>query len=531
MPIIDAQPFPDLGHVLVDTDWADVPAATCVQVVRVRLDTPDTETPLRPYIYPCGECGEYIHTSGGRAIFWDTEAPLDTMFFYRTRACGFTIPGGPIFDSFSRTVSSDWGVADTTQPWTTSGGSASDFFVSAGTGKHSAGTVNITRRTVIGAEITDFTMRFQVKIPAVALTAAINVGPMWRYTDTNNHYRLNIAFATDNTVDLTLSSVIAGVVTTLATANNVQTYIANDVFEIRLDVLGDNSSAKVWHVGTPEPAAFQITGTDSTFFTGQVGLRTILSAGNTNTLPVIFEFDNFSVDPVDTQTETGPLYLASDEGFWLRDPVRPCNDRRIELCFAPNPACLPGPGIFFIEMGSESYPNNGGLLPPANRRRPLPVHRQRRDADSMLTLATRMFSDRDNLLTTLEPGSGLLFSGPPNYGIPDRYMFIPPVEVGRVSPDHRYQPRLHQLPYTTIDRPVGTTQGVCGSQFSDLCDVYGTWDAMATAGLTWFDLFAGVAGGFDPGWKTYAEYDVDFSDYAASTATGLTYHQLLWGDY
>jgi len=520
MPTISAVPYPNLGHVLVQANWGDVPYARCIQVLRVRVDN-GQETPLRPYVYPCGDAGEFIVANDHKAIFWDTEAPLDTAFFYRTVSAEFTPVDHSIRDSFSRINVDTWNNADTLQPWTVEA-TAANFDVNGTVGTVEVGAVNNSRRTSIGDNLTDADVYVDFQIPVTATGADIHMAATTRYLDTGNMYRYQAEFETNSTVTLSIIKRVGAVDTSLGSLATGLTYAPGDWFRVRGKVSGSAHFAKVWRRGTPEPAAWMVTGTlDNALLTGKVGTRIILSVGNTNTLPVTFSVDNFFATVDFTTMQTEPLTLPSDGGFWLRDPVRPCNDRRVELCFEPNPACLPGPGIFFIEMGTETYPNNGTVVNPTNAQLPIPVRRKRRGADSTLSLATRMFTDRDALLETLTPGGELLFSGPPDYGIPDRYMWIPPVDVGRFMPDHRYQPRLHRLPYTTVARPVGTTQGVCGSRFMDLCNVYATWDDMAAAGITGTDILSGLAGGaVDPGFRTWDEVDADFADWDAVEAEG-----------
>lgn len=221
--------------------------------------------------------------------------------------------------------------------------------------------------------------------------------------------------------------------------------------------------------------------------------------------------------PTTADTSLDPVTIESDGQFWLRDPVRPCHDRAVPLCFTPanNAAesdgtfCIPASGIFFASMGTEAYEPNTLTLNPTNARRPLAMSRQRRDVSSVLTLVTRTFDDRDALLALTEPGSPLYFAGPAAYGIPRRWMDVGTVSFERGLSDHKYQVRVADLPFVAVDRPAGPTQGTCGSQVSDLCDIYATWDDMAAAGLTWDDLIRGLAG---------SETAPDFAAYRRWTA-------------
>jgi hypothetical protein len=89
------------------------------------------------------------------------------------------------------------------------------------------------------------------------------------------------------------------------------------------------------------------------------------------------------------------------------------------------------------------------------------------------------------------PGSPLLFSAPPAYGVPDRYMAIANETVARGVQDHTYPARMIQMPFTTVDRPVGPTQGTCGHRIDDICATYPTWAAAQAASIDWGRILTG----------------------------------------
>lgn len=201
-------------------------------------------------------------------------------------------------------------------------------------------------------------------------------------------------------------------------------------------------------------------------------------------------------DPcVEVTGQTAGITMASNGAFRLRDPVRPCHDLYIPLCFeqVPDPGCLPGSGVFFASMDVESYAANAILLNPTNAANPLLVSRRRRSLTSVLTLVTRTFADRDDLLAINDPGSPLMLAGPPQYGITDVYMAVSDVSVERGLSDHRFPIRVNTLPFTAVSRPAGPSQGVCGSQVDNTCDIYDTWQELQDAALEWADLIRGYA--------------------------------------
>jgi len=527
MPTITATPFINLSYVLVETDWADIPAATCIRVVRVSV-VDGKETPLRPYVAPCGESGEFLELSGGHATFWDTEAPLDTAFFYRAEASDFALLDHEIRDSFSRTLTNEWNPGvDTGQTWTLeSGGGLADFDVGAGVGTIALGAVNNSRRSSIGSNISDADVYRDVLIPVTATGAAIQSAVMTRYIDTGNMYRYQAAFETTGLITLSIIRRIAAADTTVATLATGISYSPGDWFTVRGKVMGTSHMAKIWLRGTTEPSAWMVTGTDSSVLVaGKVGGREILAAGNTNALPVTLSVDNFLAVVDFVVTETEPLTMPSNGYFWLKDPVRPCLDRRLTTSKMLTPDCPPGLGLFFISMDTEGYNPNAIQVLPTNSPDLIHVSRSRSKVSSTLTIATRTFQDRDDALTLNAAGGPLLFQAAPDYGIPDRYMGIGTIGVTRGLPDHRYQARIVTMPFAEVLRPVGTTQGICGSRFMDLCDIYSTWEEMEDAGLTYESLIAGAASPPAEGFNSWDDIEAGYADWDAVEAAFPT-----WGD-
>ena len=237
-------------------------------------------------------------------------------------------------------------------------------------------------------------------------------------------------------------------------------------------------------------------------------------------------------DTLLTVDSSPQITIAAGGMFRLKDPVRPCNDLVVLLCAPDAGTTCDKEGVSFEEMDLEAYAANSFSLPVTNRPKPIPITRARRGVSSNLHLITHTFDDRDALLTLLAPGSLVLWQGPPEYGIPDRYMDVGQVGVARGLQDHRKQARKVSLPHTEADRPAGPTLGVCGNRVQDLCDVYATWGDMATAGLTWLSLLQGAASTPDPtdGLRTWADVAADFADWDAVDDGTRTWQGLLEGD-
>lgn len=541
MPIITVFADVPRAYNRVEVNWSDTPSVTHARVLRVDVEA-GTCTPLRPYI--CYD-GDALLLSCGHAIFWDTEVPLDRSVYYITE--GVDAPCLPtsliVSDTFSRDVVDGWGSADTGQAYTLSGGTnPGDYDVAGGQGTQALGTVNTRRHSFLDAGMANQNIYVDAYLPVTNATGApVTQWLLGRLTDVNNWYMAQISLSTTGEVSLLIGKRVAGVVTDLTVATSVGTgHVANEAWRIRLSVDGSLIQAKAWRPADPEPISWQASIVDTDLPTGNgVGMASRLEVGSGDA-GLISSWDNLLVGepcepctPVTADTSDDPTTMPSNGAFRLKDPVRPCNDLYVPLCFtsAP-PGCLPTSGIFFAQMSDESYEPNSLLLNPTNAALPLAVSRQRRGKSSSFELVTRTFADRDALLAINAPGSPLLLQGPADYGIPDAYLAIGNLGVIRGLSDHKFPIRINSLPFVTVVRPAGPSQGVCGSQVKDMCDIYETWDEIATAGLTWEDFLRGLlshdsgAGPFER--RTWDDVEAEFADWDAVEANG-TWQQLVEG--
>lgn len=538
MPTITAFVDTPRAYVRVEVNWADTPAVQYARVLRVNPATGEC-VPLRPYI--CFS-GDYLLLSCGHGIFWDTEVPLDTAVYYITE--GIDAPCLPtatiLLDTFARDLTDSWGVTDTGDPYTLSGGTnPGNYDVSvANGGMHTLDTVNTRRHSWADAGQSDQNIYADASLPVASATGAgITQWLLGRLTDVNNWYTARIELSTTGAVTLTLAKRVAGVVTDITAATTVGTgHAANDLWTIRLNINSSTLHAKAWLASTAEPTSWQLTATDTDLVAGtNVGVADRLETGSGNS-PLISSWRRLFVGepcapcvPV-TQTST-TVTVASGGAFAFRDPVRPCNDLRVPLCFTStaDPACIPGSGVFFASMDVESHEANSLLLNPTNASLPLEASRDMRGISSTLTLVTRTFADRDALIDLCQPGGPKLIQGPPQYGVIDQYMAVQSLNVERGLTDHKFPVRVNTLPYTQESRPAGPSQGVCGSQVDDVCDIYDTWQELETAGLNWDDLIRGRAStdGGNPlaNYRTWNDVLADFANWNAvnnGTRTWIT---------
>jgi phage replication-related protein YjqB (UPF0714/DUF867 family) len=164
-----------------------------------------------------------------------------------------------------------------------------------GEGRMSCGSVNVSRWATVPWSSADVDIKARMATDVLATGGSHFLHLVGRFIDTSNCYVARLAFNTDQTVTLTLRSRIGGTETLLATAADTSTltHAANRFFWVRFQITGTTLQAKAWQDGGYEPP-WMVTVTDNNLRSvGQVGMRTILSSTNTNTLPVTASYDDF----------------------------------------------------------------------------------------------------------------------------------------------------------------------------------------------------------------------------------------------
>lgn len=203
-----------------------------------------------------------------------------------------------VTDTFDRTTTSGWSSANTGQSWSTSGGSSSEYSTNGTEGVHSVGSINVSRRTIMSSvQATNFDITVKVKTNALASGASHIGAILGRYQDANNHYIFRARFTSTSgrEVFASIQKNQGGTATVLGSEiTTAYTHTANTYYWIRAQASGSTLRMRVWPDGSSEPGAWDVSLIDTTFSTaGAIGLRSILGVGNTNTLPVLFTYDDF----------------------------------------------------------------------------------------------------------------------------------------------------------------------------------------------------------------------------------------------
>ncbi|HEX5199328.1 MAG TPA: hypothetical protein VFW27_05250 [Actinoplanes sp.] len=368
--------------------------------------------------------------AGYKAVLYDTEAPLDSSFYYTA-----TAPVGAL--NVNTDFSGGW-----TNPWYTT---------------NQVNTIRIT---------TD--------------TAGVN------YLSFNSDGATSSPFMRAEDIPATPGATltITGVVSTNG-ANGVT--VGLDFLDANgVQLAGAGSAATVSSTTT---ITYSAVAPANTAFA-----RPFVILGGTPGAALIASFSSIVVSNAAGSATSGGVTLPSLGACQLKDPLRPGNNVRVDFCFDPNPLCVPSEGIFFQSIDVEQQAANAAVFNINNQANPTVVSKERSAPSSTLTLVSRTFADRDRLIALLQPGSPLLFQVPDEYGVPDQHMSVSSYSRSRVLPDHRFPIRVFSLPYQVVSAPGGPMQGTVGARWQDTCNRYATWGLVNAAGLTWIQILDGLAG-------------------------------------
>lgn len=201
-------------------------------------------------------------------------------------------------DAFGRTASSSWGSADVGGAWTNTGGSASDFSVGSGAGRHTNTGALTPHYSQLALSIIRFDVKVRVRVNATSTGGGQTAGVVCRFVDTSNHKRAVLNFGTDSSITLQLVSRVSGTDTVLTSTATGLTHSTSSFYWIRLQTGLTSVRAKAWADGTSEPATWLIDGASLVLFSnpvaGTFGCWSRRETSNT-TVSATTDFDDFSM--------------------------------------------------------------------------------------------------------------------------------------------------------------------------------------------------------------------------------------------
>jgi hypothetical protein len=195
---------------------------------------------------------------------------------------------------------------------------------------------------------------------------------------------------------------------------------------------------------------------------------------------------------------------ASPDG-WLKNPVMPTVDVRIDNCEVHTPDCLNADQlIFFKALDAEDNASASGVFDIVNRAHPMVVAQTRKGIRSTLVLVSRRLEDITALRTLLSTGTPLILELPTIYGwgietFGQDWVQFGDVTMSRLGIDMRKPYRTWSMPLVVLDPDVaypsggtgGNGIGVAGATWGDLAIAGQTWGDHAALGQTWLDTAQG----------------------------------------
>lgn len=213
------------------------------------------------------------------------------------------VPVGPqpfATDAFERTLASGLGTADLGGNWTLAG-TTTNFSVAGGQARLRMAAAAQGVSAFLAGSSTDTEVRATVGIDKAATGGAVFTSVVGRRVGTSD-YRGKVRYLPTGAVQIFITRVSGGETDLVNLTVPGLTYAPGERLQVRFQatgVLPTTLRLKVWKVGTPEPAAWQLTTTDSTAALqtgGGVGLVTYLSSAATNA-PVLGLFDDLWAGP------------------------------------------------------------------------------------------------------------------------------------------------------------------------------------------------------------------------------------------
>lgn len=207
-------------------------------------------------------------------------------------------------DGFTRSVSNGWGSTETnsadplplpTAAWTNGSGSASDYSVTAGVGRHTLTTTGTARQSRVDALYRHSVVTCSVTVGAVATVASARASIVARKNTAGTcHYRAELEFTTAGTVDARIIRLAGSGDATLVTASGIGVYGAGSKWWLQFTAVGPQLYLRAWPDGSTELSTATCSTEDDDFRKGQIALRSVRDTGNTNSNLTV-DFDALTV--------------------------------------------------------------------------------------------------------------------------------------------------------------------------------------------------------------------------------------------
>lgn len=233
---------------------------------------------------------------------------------------GYQVRGAEYFsDTFTRTTSNGWGTSDSGHTYSAS---TSNYAVNGSEGTISVdkGVTRVSYPVSISQQDVLMTTRF--KVDQIPTGANQSLSIVSRNVGGNNLYRTKIILSTNSVMYVNFSYLNTGSETDIGSYIPVPgiAITADTYYWVKTEVSGASPTTlkvKVWADGTTEPPdwLYSVTNSQAGLQTaGGLGFSTYVS-GSSSVTPVIFSFDDFTVESAPSPTPTPTPYTAASDSF------------------------------------------------------------------------------------------------------------------------------------------------------------------------------------------------------------------------
>ena len=376
-----------------------------------------------------------------------------------------------IVDTFTRTVSSSWGDADTGQTWSGSGSSYSTDGSKALV-THSSANTTIVQTLATPTNVADSTLNVVASVSPATLTGgAMKTNLRIRVVDSSNFYRLALQWATDGSLATSLDIVVAGVsIGTNQVSANLAITHSGSATQLRLKFQADGQAlrAKIWKSTDVEPTTWTLETSDPTFTAGGYAVESVRVTGNTNS--------NAATTWDDLIVDTGtPTYLDSDtltptlSQVWVKSVMRSF------LNLAP----------MVVDFGEPARDGRGDQSYAAGRTLPIAQTELMTSRRTSLRIRVANLANARQLEYLFASGDVLFVHVPAGCPIPGGYYRVDGMTSRRVW--QRSDPRYFDVPLIEVAAP-GPDIITAQSTWDTVIALYGTWADVVAAVPTWEDL-------------------------------------------
>lgn len=178
-----------------------------------------------------------------------------------------------------------------------------------------------------------------------------------------------------------------------------------------------------------------------------------------------------------------PVIVRSDGGGWWTDPLHPWTKVRLQVELDNSSALCGGPsGVVYLGLAEKSFPADSTTLEVNDSPYGVGTFNARKAARSSIRIGTRTLTDEARVKLLQASGAPLFFHMNGAYGETDFYGLYGDVAEGRVHGDQRVSWRIFGIAYAEQAAPVGPAEGTLSARYMDYTRLSTFADAEALGG-------------------------------------------------